>query len=377
MLKFEAWSYGGRVAANMQNEIKVVLFGVGPLGVAIAKGMLEKKGMKIVGVIDTAKDLVAKDLGEVLKLGKTLGVTVTDNGQSLLSKAKPDLAIIATKSSVKGIYPELTMCIKAGVNVVSTCEEMSYPYHKEPRLSAEIDELAKEHDVTVLGTGINPGYLMDALPITLTGPCLRVDSIKVTRMMDSSKRRIPFQKKIGTGLTTEQFEKNIREKIITGHVGLVESIAMIAAALGWTLDAITEFPPEPVVAKKEMTTPYTTVKPGYVAGLKSVAHGMKGGKPLIVLEFVANALVEEEYDAISIKGVPNVNQKIIGGVHGDVGTVAIVLNMIPKVLNAAPGLATMKDLPPPSVLNEDLRVYLRPHDSCCSEMNCCSTGADQ
>jgi hypothetical protein len=334
----------------MENEIKVVLFGVGPLGVAIARGMLEKKGMRIVGVVDTAKDLVGKDLGEVLKLGKTLGVMVTDDAKGLLSKLRPKMAIIATKSTVKGIYPELTMCIKAGVNVVSTCEELSYPYHKEPRLSAEIDELAKKHDVAVLGTGINPGYLMDALPITLTGPCLRVDSMRVIRMMDSSKRRIPFQKKIGTGLTPEQFEKNIREKVITGHVGLVESIAMIASALGWTLDSITEFPPEPIIAKKEVTTPYTTVKPGYVAGLKSVAHGTKGGKPVIVLEFVANALVEEEYDAISIDGIPNVNQKIIGGVHGDVGTVAVVLNMIAKVLNATPGLATMKDLPSPSCL---------------------------
>jgi 4-hydroxy-tetrahydrodipicolinate reductase len=334
----------------MEKEIKVVLFGVGPLGVAIAKGMLEKKGMKIVGAVDTAKDLVGKDLGQVLNLGKTLGVTVTDDAKHLLSRVKPKIAIIATKSTVKGIYPELTMCVKAGVNVVSTCEELSYPYHKEPRLSVEIDKLAKKHGVAVLGTGINPGYLMDVLPITLTGPCLRVDSIKVTRMMDSSKRRIPFQKKIGTGLTPEQFEKNIREKVITGHVGLVESIAMIASALGWKLDSIAEFPPEPVIAEKEVTTPYTTVKLGHVAGLRSVAHGTKSGKSVILLEFVANALVEEQYDAISIEGVPNVNQKIIGGVHGDVGTVAVVLNMIPKVLKAAPGLATMKDLPSPSCL---------------------------
>jgi len=343
----------------MGNEIKVILFGVGPLGVAIAKGMLEKKGMKIVGAVDNAKELVGKDLGEILKAGKTLGITITDDAKSLLSRTEPNISIIATRSSVKGIYPELEMCINAGVHVVSTCEELSYPYYKEPRLSAEIDRLAKKHGVAVLGTGINPGYLMDALPITLTGPCLRVDAIKVTRMMDSSKRRIPFQKKIGTGLTPEQFEKSIRDKVITGHVGLAESIAMIAAALGWKLEAITEFPPEPVIAKKEVTTPYTTIRPGYVAGLKSVAHGIKSGKPVVVLEFVANALVQEEYDAISIEGVPNVNQKIIGGVHGDIGTVAVILNMIPKVLNARPGLATMKDLPLPSVLNEDIRVYLR------------------
>jgi len=363
MLKFGTRIKRERVGVNMENEIKVVLFGVGPLGVAIAKAMLERKGMKIVGAVDTAKDVVGKDLGKILEINNTLGVTVTDDVLGSLSKIKANVAIIATKSSVEGIYPELTMCIKSGINVVSTCEELSYPYYKQPQLSAEIDELAKKHGVVVLGTGINPGYLMDALPITLTGPCLRVDSIRVTRMMDSSKRRIPFQKKIGTGLAPEQFEKNIREKVITGHVGLVESIAHIAAALGWTLDSIVEFPPEPVIAKKETTTPYTTVKPGCVAGLKSLAHGIKGGKPVIVLEFIANALVEEEYDAISIEGIPNVNQKIIGGVHGDVGTVAVVLNMIPKVLNAAPGLATMKDLPLPSALNEDLRVYLRSYSS--------------
>jgi hypothetical protein len=345
----------------------VILFGVGPLGVAIAKGMLEKKGMKIVGAVDTDKDLVGRHLGEILEIDDAMDVVVTDDAKGLLSRVKADIAIIATKSSVKGIYPELTLCVMSGVNVVSTCEELSYPYYKEPQLSAEIDELAKKHGVAVLGTGINPGYLMDALPIVLTGPCLRVDSIKVTRMMDSSKRRIPFQKKIGTGLTPEQFDKNIREKVITGHGGLVESIAHIAAALGWALDTITEFPPEPVITTKEITTPCTKVGPGHVAGLKSVAHGIKGGKTVIVLEFVANALVEEEYDSILVEGIPNVNQKIIGGVHGDVGTVAVVLNMISKVMNSTPGLTTMKDLPLPSVLSEDLRLYLRPYGACCNQ----------
>ena len=334
----------------MENKIRVVLFGLGPLGAAIAKAMLEKKGMIIVGAVDTARNAAGKDLGEILETDNKLGVTVTDDARSALSKIKANVAIIATKSSVKGIYPELTMCIKSGINVVSTCEELSYPYYRQPQLSAEIDKLAKKHGVVVLGTGINPGYLMDTLPIALTGPCLRVDSIRVTRMMDSSKRRIPFQKKIGTGLTPEQFAKSIRERVITGHVGLGESIAHIAAALGWTLDSIVEFPPKPVIAEKETTTPYATVKPGHVAGLKSLANGIKGGKPVITLEFIANALVEEEYDAISIEGIPNLNQKIIGGVHGDVGTVAVVLNMIPKVLNAPPGLAVMKDLPLPSAV---------------------------
>jgi 4-hydroxy-tetrahydrodipicolinate reductase len=133
---------------------------------------------------------------------------------------------------------------------------------------------------------------------------------------------------------------------------------MIAAALGWKLDEIKEFPPEPVIAEKEIVTSYKTVKPGYVAGLKSFAHGIRDGKPVIALEFISHAAVEEEYDAVSIEGTPRIYEKIAGGVHGDLGTVAVIINMIPKVLNAKPGLFTMKDLPLPSAVTEDLRVYV-------------------
>jgi 4-hydroxy-tetrahydrodipicolinate reductase len=343
----------------MENEIKVVMIGLGAIGRMIAKELLGRRGFTIVGAVDIAKDILGKDLGEVLELGRKVGVTVTDNLEELISKIKADIAIIATKSYLEDIYPQLVSCIKAGINVISTCEELSYPYYKYPELSAEIDALAKRYGVTVLGTGINPGYLMDTLPIVLTGACKNVESVKVTRMMDSSKRRIPYQRKIGTGLSPEEFRKMIDEKKITGHVGLVESIAMIAAALGWKLDEIKEFPPEPVIAEREIVTPYTTVKPGYVAGLKSVAHGIKDGKPVIILEFISHAAVEEEYDAVLIEGTPRIYEKIAGGVHGDIGTVAVVINMIPKVLNAEPGLVTMKDLPIPSAVTEDVRIYLR------------------
>jgi 4-hydroxy-tetrahydrodipicolinate reductase len=338
-------------------ELRVVCVGLGPIGKAIAKGLLEKKGLKIVGAVDVAPDLIGKDLGEVLELGRKLGVTVRDDLDKLLDEVKADIAVIATKSYLPDVYPQIESCVKHCVNVISTCEELSYPYYRYPELSAKIDTLAKDYGVTVLGTGINPGYLMDALPIMLTGACTKVDSIKVIRMMDSKKRRIPYQKKIGTGLSPEEFRKMIEEKKITGHVGLTESIAMIAAALGWKLDEIKEFPPEPVIADREVQA-YVTVKPGQVAGLKSVAHGIKDGKPVIVLEFVSHALVEEEHDTIIIEGTPRIEEKKIGGVHGDIGTVAVVINMIPKVINAPPGLFTMKDLPIPSAVVEDMRIYL-------------------
>ncbi|MEM0295119.1 MAG: hypothetical protein QXS61_05030 [Candidatus Korarchaeum sp.] len=340
------------------SEVRVVMVGLGPIGQAIAKGILKKRGFSIVGAVDVAPELVGKDLGEVLGLDRKLGVTVVPDLDKLLDEVRADVAVIATKSYLPDVYPQIEACVKHCVNVVSTCEELSYPYYRYPELSARIDSLAKQYGVTVLGTGINPGYLMDALPIMLTGACTEVESVRVIRMMDSKKRRIPYQRKIGTGLSPEEFRRMIEEKKITGHVGLTESIAMIAAALGWKLDEIKEFPPEPVIADREVTTTYTTVKPGQVAGLKSIAHGIKDGKPVIILEFISHALVEEEHDTVIIEGTPRIEEKKIGGVHGDIGTVAVVINMIPKVIKAAPGLVTMKDLPIPSAVIEDVRVYL-------------------
>ena len=150
----------------------------------------------------------------------------------------------------------------------------------------------------------------------------------------------------------------IEEKKITGHVGLVESIAMIADALGWKLDKIQELHPECLIAGRRIVTPYTIVRPGQVAGLKSVAYGLKQGQKVITLEFVSYAGIKEEYDAVSIEGLPNINQKIAGGVHGDIGTVATIINAIPKVINANPGLVTMKDLPLPSAVSDDIRVHV-------------------
>ncbi|MGH7340368.1 MAG: dihydrodipicolinate reductase, partial [Candidatus Rokuibacteriota bacterium] len=195
--------------------------------------------------------------------------------------------------------------------------------------------------------GINPGYLMDTLPTILTAPCLRVDSVQVTRMMNSAKRRIPFQEKVGTGLTPSQFQDKIKSGAITGHVGLQESIHMIAAGLDWTLDEVTELPPEAILAERDVQTAVAVVKPGNVIGLKSVAFGKRAGKKAILMDFIAHAAVAEEYDEVAIKGEPDIRQRILGGVHGDVGTVAMTINTLPRAIAAAPGLKTMIDLAVP------------------------------
>lgn len=339
-------------------KIRVVLYGVGAIGSRIAKFLLEKEGMEIVGVIDIAKDKVGKDLGEVLGIGRRLGVVVSNDPEAVFRKACAEVVVHATSSYLKDVYPQIAPLAEYGVNVVSTCEELTYPYVSELELAKKLDALGMKYGVTFLGTGINPGFLMDTLAITLTGVCQKVNRIKVERVMNAATRRVPFQKKIGAGFTAKEFKKKMREKAITGHVGLEQSIGMIAGALKWQLDKIKVDPVKPVIAKKNVASKAIKVKRGQVAGLKQSAHGIVGGKERITLEFQAYIGAEEEYDAVTIDGVPPIRQKISPCVHGDLATIAVVVNSIPKVINAPPGLITMKDLPIPSAALEDLRKYL-------------------
>lgn len=335
-------------------ETKVVLYGVGAVGSLIAKFLLEKKGVMIVGAIDVAKDKVGKDLGQVLGLPETLGIEVSCDTSSLLRQVKPDIAIHATSSYLRDTYPQIASLVQSGVNVVSTCEELSYPYITEPELAEDLDKLAKKHDVTVLGTGINPGFLMDTLVIVLTAPCQKIDKIEAVRVMNAATRRLPFQKKIGAGLTVEEFKRKLKSKQITGHVGLEQSIAMIADALAWKLDRIKVESVQPVKAVKTVESKDIKVKVGNVAGLRQKARGVLKGRDVIVLDFQAYIGAEEEYDAITIDGVPNIKQRIQPCVHGDAGTIAMIVNAIPRVIKAPAGLVTMKDLPIPSATPENM-----------------------
>jgi len=286
------------------------------------------------------------------------GVTVSDSVEKAFSKAGPDIVVHATSSYLKDTYSQIASIVKHGVNVVSTCEELSYPYVTEPKLAKQLDTLARKHDATVLGTGINPGFLMDVLVITLTAPCQKVERIEVVRVMNAGTRRLPFQKKIGAGLTVEEFKRKIEAKEITGHVGLEQSIAMIADALTWKLDKIIVEKVEPVIAEKSAGSKDIKVSIGKVAGLRQKAKGVMQKKEVIVLDFQAYIGAEEEYDAITISGVPSIRQKIQPCVHGDSGTIAMIVNAIPKVINAPAGLVTMKDLPVPSTTAEDMRKYI-------------------
>jgi len=332
----------------MKKQFDIIQVGLGPMGKIITKLLLQRKNISLRGVIDIDPLLVGKELSEVLDIEKKLDLTIESDLDSILSRENADVVIIATSSSLEKIVPTIESAVKSGSNVISICEELSYPFQYHTERTKKLDVLAKSNNVTIVGTGINPGYLMDLLPIVLTAPCQSIKSIKVTRMMNSAKRRVPFQKKIGTGLSVDEFHKKISNKEITGHVGLTQSIQMIISALGIEYDEIVELPPQEIIAEKELTTSYGEIVPeGYICGLQSKAYAKKEGREIILLDFIAYAGEHEEYDSVLIEGIPSIHQKIIGGVHGDLGTSAIVANLIPKVVEARTGLLTMKDLPVP------------------------------
>jgi len=323
-------------------KVKAVQMGCGPIGCSVVKYASQRPDIKFVGAIDVDKNLVGRDLGEVAGVGK-LGVRISDQVDAILSRTKPHVVFLTTTSSLEALYPQVEKCARAGVNVVSTCEELSYPYEKAPKLSAKIDKMAKAKKITVLSTGVNPGFLMDAWPLFMTGVCQEVKRIKSVRVQNASPRRGPFQKKIGAGCTLEEFTK-LKDAGTIKHVGLPESVAMIADGLGWKIDKIVETI-EPIIAKNEIRTEFVTVKPGQAAGVRQVAKGIHAGEELITLEFEASVGAPESYDGVYITGVPNMEAIIKGGTHGDIATAAIVVNSVHRVIEASPGLLTMKDLP--------------------------------
>jgi 4-hydroxy-tetrahydrodipicolinate reductase len=332
----------------LNNKFDVIQVGLGPMGKIITILLEKRKNINLKGVIDINPQFIGKNLSEILEFNVKSDLIIEADLDSVLTTGKIDAVIIATSSSLDKVAPLIYKAANSGCNIISICEELSYPFQYYPKLSEEFDALAKRNDISILGTGINPGYLMDLLPIVITAPCQSVKSIKVTRMMNSSKRRVPFQKKIGTGLTIQEFHKKISNKEITGHVGLKESIQMITAALGTDYDKIIELPPKEIVTEKEIKTSYgENVPKGNVCGLQSKAFAIKNDQNVITLDFVAYAGDHEEYDSIIIDGNPNIEQKIIGGVHGDLGTSAMVANLIPIVVEARAGLLTMKDIPVP------------------------------
>ncbi len=327
----------------MKKKIRVLQYGVGPIGASIVRLMREKAALEIVGAIDKDPAKVGRDLGEVAgSKDAPWGVLIAADSTGLLAKPV-DVVIHSTSSYLPNVMDQLLECLGAGCCVVSTCEELAYPYRKHPDLSAQLDAAAKEEGVALVGTGVNPGFVMDKLVLTLSAASQRVEWAKAVRIVDASKRRLPLQKKIGAGMTPEEFRAQVSAGVIKHH-GLPESIAMVADGLGFELDDISETI-EPVIAAEPVKTEFLEVAQGEVAGVHQIARGTDGGKEKIYMELKMFVGAENSADSIELKGEPNLTLTIPGGTHGDVATAAVIVNAIPSILAAQSGLRTARDLP--------------------------------
>jgi len=322
--------------------VKIIQVGVGPLGQRVVRYAVERKQIKIIGAADPAPKKLGKDLGELCGL-KRMGVRVKKDAAAALGRKTADVALLTTLSSVEAIESQVNELARLGLNIVSTCEELTFPWQTAPEAAERMDAACKKHGVACVSTGVNPGFMMDFLPVVLTAVCQRVDKIVVQRIQDASARRIPFQQKIGAGLNHVQFSQRKLEGRLR-HVGLTESVHMIAHRLGWKLKRTTETL-EPVIADREITSGYMPIEPGMACGVEQIAEGYVKKDVVIRLEFRAAVGEPESYDAVEITGEPSFRSVIAGGINGDIATCAIVLNAIRSVTAVEPGLRTMLDLP--------------------------------
>ena len=328
----------------MSSPIRVLQIGLGYIGLAVTKILAEREGYELVGAADINPAMAGSDLGQLAGLPGGRGIPVSGSISEALSITRADVAVLTTSSRMEEIAPQVLELVRHGLPVVSTCEELVYPWRSHPDLAERIDRAARERGVASLSTGVNPGFLMDFLPLVLTRIARRVDAVVVERVQDVGTRREAFQHKVGAGLTVRQFEERVAAGGF-GHVGLAASMELLAAGLGWQLDEVAETI-GPIIAESPQRTEFVDIEAGQVGGVYQVGRGIKGGQEVITLIFRAAVGEPEPYDRIRIEGSPPLESTFPGGIPGDAATGAITAGTIPLVMQSPPGLRTMADLWP-------------------------------
>jgi len=344
-------------------NIKIIIWGFGAMGAGIARSLLNKKGIEIVGVCDLDPKKIGKSISEVLGLKKREDkVIITSNISDIIYENSCDLCICATDSFTKKAFPKFKFILENKINVISTAEEMVYPQAKNPDLAKELDEIAKKNGVSILGTGINPGLMMDILVLTLTGAMTDIESIEVSRINSLSPFGTTVMEEQGVGLSKEEFLKLVKEGKLAGHVGFEESISLMCHGLGWKLDLPIKTSMEPIISSVPRETKYIKIKSEEVAGCHMSASGVVQGVKRIQMNHPQQIEPQDENivtgDYIKLIGSPNIHMKITPEVQGGLGTIAMCINMIPQLLNSSSGLKLMIDLPIPRAILGDFRDQL-------------------
>lgn len=330
----------------MPDPLRIVQYGLGPIGLACARTVLAKApALRLVGAVDIDPEKVGRDVADLCGAAEPCGVIVSDAAARVLDEATPDVVLHTTSSFLDRVHDQLLDGVRAGAHVVSSTEELAFPFDRHPEIAATLDRAAREAGVVVVGTGVNPGFAMDTLALAATGACVDVRRVRIERVVDAGRRRGPLQRKVGAGISPAEFAER-KATGTFGHVGLRESLLMVAAGLGWALDEIDETL-EPVLADFDYETPHALVPAGTVAGIHHAIVGRSGGEDVLTLDLkmVVGALMPR--DAIHVDGDPPVSLVVPGGIFGDTATVAALVNTAGLVGDARPGLRTMADLPVP------------------------------
>ncbi len=342
--------------------VRVLVLGTGQMGSGIARLVLEKRGLELVGAFGKRAERAGMNVGRAIGLERDLDIRVNADLTVTIGEARPHVAIQATCSTLSEAKAEIKALIHHGVHVVSIAEEMAYPAYRSKAFADEIHALAVSKGVGVVGTGINPGFVLDLLVIALTGVCSDIRSITAERVNDLSPYGPNVLKSQGVGLAPDAFHRGLKDGTVVGHYGFPESIHMIASALGWEIDRIDE-DRTPIVSSVHRATPFVTVESGMVAGCRHKAIAYRQGEPVITLIHPQQIHPQLEGvqtgDRIEISGTPDFCLSGTPEIPGGAATCALAVNMIPRLLNAAPGLYSMADLPVPAAMLGDARRHLR------------------
>ena len=322
--------------------VPVVVMGLGFIGQQIARAAASCDEVELVGAVDMSPSLAGKKLSDVARVPSDKVIIARDL-QTAIGRRRGVILLHATQSRLPQVMEQLLEAIELGVSVVSTCEELAFPWLKHSALADKLDRAAQKAGVSVLGTGVNPGFVLDRLVATLGHAMGKVRKVSASRVVDARLRREALQRKVGAGMTEDEFLKLVDEDQL-GHVGLCESAALCALGVGLDCD---DFEEEivPVIADEDITGGAFVVKKGLVAGIHQTAVGFNDGQERVRLELTIALGAESPADRIEIEADSTLSMVIPGGIMGDQATANLVVNAAPRLSAAEAGLLTVLELP--------------------------------
>lgn len=327
--------------------------GLGAMGAGVARE-LQTRGWRLVGA---TSHQIGEDAGTVT-IDRTIGVSIAEDLPETLPET-PAVCVIATKSTLPDVLPEIEWALSNGMNVLCSAEDLAFPDIETDPIAARIDALAQAAGLSVLGTGVNPGFVMDTLPILLSVACTRVNSVSIERVNDLSPFGDRVLESFGIGLSPGEYAEKEAAGLIAGHVGFEASIRMISQALSLEFDDI-QYTSEPIIAREVREFRDKAVKPGEVAGASETATALNRGTPVISLshpqQVVPQASGVSTNDRIRISGVPDIELTVSPEIPGGIGTIALLINSAANLVEARPGLVSMLDLGFPKLASDAVMV---------------------